>query len=356
MSTKRIEKKIKIRAANQSDATYYVYMVVLVCLLALALFVALSTGHLGISIRECLAILFKDIFGLEQTWTDMQANVIHMIRVPRALAAAMVGAGLAVSGASYQSMFKNPMVSPDILGVSSGASIGACLSILLGMGAAITQLWAFVGGLAAVLITTAIPRILRNDSPIMLVLAGIITGGLMSSALGIIRYLAMNSSSDTALEDMTFWTMGSFAKVSMDDLVSIVPVVLIAMATLFLIRYRLNVMALGDREAKTLGVNVGRTQLIIILAATLITASSVSICGTVGWVGLVVPHLCRMMVGPDNKKLIPMAMVVGALFMVVVDTLCRSIAKAEIPISIITGIVGAPFYFYLLFRQRMSMK
>ena len=347
----------EMSGATVSDRKYRLLFAAALSALILVMVASLCIGRYGVGVADCVKILLSGIFHFPETWTKTMYNVVMVLRLPRVLTAAMVGAGLAISGAAYQSMFKNPMVSPDILGVSSGASIGACLAILLGLGSVVTQSWAFIGGMAAVLITAAVPRILKSSSPVLLVLAGIITGGLMSSALGIIRYIAMSAFPDsTILADMTYWTMGSFSKAGMDELKYIAPVVLISGGVLVCIRYRLNVLSLGESEAKTLGINVSRLQLIIILASTLVTASCVCVSGTIGWVGLVVPHLSRMVVGPDNRKMLPFSLLLGAMFMVVVDTLCRSISSAEIPVSIITGLVGAPFYFYLLYRQRMSMR
>lgn len=347
----------KLSGANLSDGQYRAVLAAAVALLVAVMLAAICIGRYGVTPFNCVKILASNFFDVEPTWTKTMQSVVMVLRLPRVLTAALVGAGLAVSGAAYQSMFKNPMVSPDILGVSSGASIGACLSILLGMGAVVTQSWAFIGGMLAVLITAAVPRLMKNDSPVLLVLAGIITGGLMSSVLGIIRYLAMSYTADeTVLADMTYWTMGSFSKAGAAEILSVAPVTLVAGAVLVLIRYRLNVLSLGENEAKTLGVNVSATQLVIILCSTLVTASCVCVSGTIGWVGLVVPHLARMVVGPDNRKTLPFSLVLGAIFMVIVDTLCRSISSAEIPVSIVTGLIGAPFYFYLLYRQRMSMR
>lgn len=349
------ERARQMSGGNISDAKYRVLVITLFVGLIAVMLAAICIGRYGISVLDCVKILVSKVVSITETWTKTMSNVVWIIRLPRIVAAALVGAGMAIAGAAYQSMFKNPMVSPDILGVSSGASIGACSAILLGLGTVTTQVWAFVGGMIAVFLTAIVPRVMKNNSPMLLVLAGIITGSLMNSIMGIIRYIAAASDDGTALEDITYWTMGSFTKASMDNLAVIAPLVIIAGGVLMLIRYRLNVLSLGENEAKTLGVNVGRTQLIVIITATLITAACVALCGTIGWVGLVVPHLGRMLVGPDNRKMLPVTMFLGAIFMVVVDTICRSISAAEIPVSIVTGIIGAPFYFYLLYKQRMSM-
>lgn len=338
-----------------SGLSYRLFLVGLIIFLLFLITAALCVGRYVIDVGVCLKILLSPILRESQNWTVMEENVVMILRLPRILGSVLVGAGLALSGATYQSMFKNPMVSPDILGVSNGASIGACTAILLGLGPFFIESWAFVGGILAVTITTAIPRLLKNDSSMMLVLSGIITGSLMNSILGLIRYLAISSGDDTILADMTYWMMGSFAKISMKDLKTAAPIIGCCCLILLLLRFQLNLLSLGEQEARTLGVHVSSLQLIVITCATLITASCVSISGTVGWVGLVVPHLARMIVGVDNKRMLPVAMLLGSIFMLVVDTLCRSISSAELPISIITGIIGAPFYFFLLYKQRMKM-
>ena len=226
----------KLSGANLSNGQYRAVLAAAVALLVAVMLAAICIGRYGVTPFNCVKILASNFFDVEPTWTKTMQSVVMVLRLPRVLTAALVGAGLAVSGAAYQSMFKNPMVSPDILGVSSGASIGACLSILLGMGAVVTQSWAFIGGMLAVLITAAVPRLMKNASPVLLVLAGIITGGLMSSVLGIIRYLAMSYTADeTVLADMTYWTMGSFSKAGAAEILSVAPVTLVAGAVLVLI-------------------------------------------------------------------------------------------------------------------------
>ncbi|MFA7141604.1 MAG: iron ABC transporter permease, partial [Proteiniphilum sp.] len=315
-------------------------------------FASLAIGRYNIPFFDSVLILLAQIFPIEPTWTQTMEAVIFNLRLPRTIAAVLIGGGLALSGAAYQSMFKNPLVSPDLLGVSSGACVGASLAILYSMGPVVIQILAFIGGIAAVSITVAVPRLMHNSSTLMLVLSGVIVGGLMSSIMGIIKYVA---DADTALAEMVYWAMGSLSNVKMVDLYYIAPCILLSGFVLVLFRYRLNVLSLGEDEAKTLGVDVRKVRGIIIVCATLLTASAVCLAGTIGWVGLVIPHLGRMIVGPDNRKLLPVAVVLGAIFMVVIDITARSLTSAELPLSIITGLIGAPFYFYLLIRQRMSI-
>ena len=261
----------------------------------------------------------------------------------------MVGSGLAVSGAVFQGTFRNPLVSESILGVSAGAGVGAAIGILLSQSDYMIQLFAFAFGLLAVGMTYFISRVYRSNPTLILVLAGIIVGSLFSAATSLIKYVA---DPYTKLPDITFWLMGSFAAVNMSGVFLIAPVILLCMGFILLVRWRINVLSMGDEEARTLGINTKRLRLSIILCATLITAAAVSISGLVGWVGLVIPQMSRMLVGPDHKVMIPTSILLGASFLLVVDTICRNISATEIPISIVTSIVGAPIFLYLLKKSK----
>ncbi len=315
--------------------------------------IAISAGRYGISISNVIKILLSKIFSIQKTWDNTMENVMFNLRLPRITAAVIIGGVLSLSGAAYQSIFKNPLVSPDLLGVSSGASVGAALAILLNANMAGIQIGAFLGGILAVFITTFIPKLLRNKAAIMLVLAGIIVGGLMSSLLGILKYAA---DTDTKLAEITYWQMGSLAKVSKINLIQILPAISISAIILIAMKWKMNILSLGENEARMLGINIGRTRILVIICSTILTASSVCVSGTIGWVGLVVPHLGRMLVGPDNTKLIPVSVLLGSTFMLFIDTLARTLTKAEIPLSILTGLIGAPFYFWMLIKQRMSLQ
>lgn len=289
---------------------------------------------------------------MPQSWDAMAENVIYTLRLPRVAAAILVGGSLSLSGASYQGVFKNPLVSPDLLGVSTGACVGAAIAILLHLNATGIQLLAFGFGLLTVLLTVSIPRLMRNDSLTMLVLSGVIVSGIMGSIMGVIKYVA---DPETELASITYWQMGSLAKITNSDVLSVSLPILGAMALLIAIRWQINLLSLGDREAKTLGIRIGLTRNIIILCSTLLTACAVCLCGTIGWVGLVIPHLGRILVGPDNIKSIPVSCVLGSIFMLLIDTVARAATTLEIPLSILTGLIGAPFYLYILVKQRMKM-
>ena len=318
-------------------------------IVVIALAVAsLCMGRYSVDIQTTIAILTSPLTGADPTWTSNDYNVIMNIRLPR-VAAFLVGAALALSGASYQGVFQNPLVSPDILGVSYGACVGAALSILLYLNTWQTQLFAFVGGLITVFITVSIPKFMHRHSNVMMVLSGVIVGGFMSSILGLMKYVA---DPDTQLASIVYWQLGSIAKVDFDVLRYTAPVMIVAAIVLVAMRWRLNLISLGEEEARSLGVDLKRERNIIIIASTLLTASAVSIAGTIGWVGLIIPHVTRRIVGSDNKRLIPTVILVAAAFMILVDLFARNISGYEIPLGILTGLVGAPIFGYILVKQR----
>ena len=310
---------------------------------------SLCIGRYSVDLQTTVAILTSPFTGAEATWTPNDYNVIMNIRLPRVVGAFLVGASLALSGASYQGVFQNPLVSPDILGVSYGACVGAALSILLYMNTWQTQIFAFVGGLVTVFITVSIPKFMHRHSNVMMVLSGVIVGGFMSSILGLMKYVA---DPDTQLASIVYWQLGSIAKIDSDVLRYTAPVMIVAAIVLVAMRWRLNLISLGEEEARSLGVDLKRERNIIIIASTLLTASAVSIAGTIGWVGLIIPHVTRRIVGSDNKRLIPTVILVAAAFMILVDLFARNISGFEIPLGILTGLVGAPIFGYILVNQR----
>ncbi|MGI5882307.1 MAG: FecCD family ABC transporter permease [Dethiobacteria bacterium] len=283
---------------------------------------------------------------------EAMETVLFKIRIPRVLASIMIGAMLSLSGAAYQGIFRNPLVSPDILGVSSGACAGAALAILLGLGMIERQIFAFLGGILAVILATTIPRLLKIYSNLVLVLAGIIVGGFLSSLLAIMKFVAEEQ---TELSAIVFWQMGSLASIDLQEVVAISPVFVFGMILLLGLSWRINILSFGEVEAKTLGMNIGQIRGITIACASLLTASAVSISGTIGWIGLVIPHLSRLLAGSDHIKMLPVTMLAGALFMLIIDTIARALLTVEIPLSILTGLIGAPFYAWLLYRQRANI-
>ena len=329
-----------------------VLITLLVVLLVVVFFIALCAGRYSIRVTEVVRILASSVFDVTQTWDDRAYGVIFTLRLPRTIGAVLVGAALSLAGAAYQGVFKNPLVSPDLLGVSSGACVGAAIAILLGMNSLGVQTLAFAVGIGAVTLTMLIPRLFRSSSMMMLVLSGVIVRGMMDSVVGIIKYIA---DPETQLADITYWTLGSLVKVLSSDLFAIAPVIAAGCLMVLLLSWRINILSLGEQEARALGVHVGFVRGVVILCSTLLTASAVCVCGTIGWVGLVIPHLSRITVGQDNTKSIPVSLLMGAIFMVAIDTLARVLTSLELPLSILTGIIGAPFYFMVLAGQRMSL-
>ncbi len=276
-------------------------------------------------------------------------RVLWHIRMPRVAIVVLTGAALSIAGASYQGMFKNPLTSPDLLGASAGASLGACLALLWNLGGGYVQLFAFLGGLAAVGATVWLDKQVGSYDPMLgLVLAGILVGTLFQSGMSVVKLVA---DSNDQLPAITFWLMGSFNDINRSDLIAAVPMVL-GFVILLRHAWQLNVLSFGDEEAKSLGVNTGRVRLWVIFGATMVTSASVAVAGIVGWVGLVVPHLARSIVGPNYRILLPTSMLAGAAFLLVVDDLARLLLAVEIPIGILTALVGVPF-FVIIFKRNM---
>ena len=322
-------------------------------ILLMLILVCLCVGKYSIEPGECIRILWGKLIHARPSWEGMDEKLLMGIRFPRTMATVIVGAALALSGAVYQGIFKNPLVSPDFLGVSSGACVGAAIVILLSLSSGLVQVFAFFGGILAVSLTVMIPSAMRSESNIMLVLAGIIVGGVMTSILGFIKYIA---DPETQLAAITYWQLGSFAYVDNKAIISILPLSIAAAVILLAMSWWINVLSLGEQEAQMLGANVTVLRGICIVCSTVLTAGAVCISGTIGWVGLVIPHFGRMIIGSDNRYLLPGCCFIGGIFMLLVDTITRVIGPAEMPVSILTGLLGAPFFAWLLYRQRMNMR
>ena len=313
--------------------------------------VSLFLGRYTISVTETLQIIGHYIFGMEfePTWTDSAAKVVIQVRLPRAIMAALVGAGLSMSGAAYQGMFQNPLVSPFILGVSAGASFGAALGLVLELPYILIQLSAFLFGVFAVIITYFLSHVYKSTPVLMLVLSGTVVSAFFQALLSIIKFTA---DGDEKLPAITFWLMGSLGSVSLQDIMICAIPMLVSITGLMLIRWKINVLSMGDKEARSLGIQTEKIKFAIIVFSTIITSTAVSICGIIGWVGQVIPHFCRMLVGPDHKVLIPTTMFVGASYIMIVDNLCRLLTATEIPIGILTAVIGAPIFAYLLRKTK----
>ncbi len=311
--------------------------------------VSLCVGRYSIPLAECLNILTNGLLGTSVT-DSTSINVILYLRLPRILAAILIGSSLSLSGLVYQSVFQNMLISPDILGVSSGACVGAATGIILGASSSFVTGMAFIGGIISVCISLIIPNMIHNKSNLSLVLSGIIVSSFMNSMIGILKYI---SDPNRKLAEITFWMMGSIAGIKYQDIVIILPIVVICSAFIWLLRWRINILSLGEENVAALGVNFKITRLVIIICCTLLTACSVSISGSVGWIGLVVPHMARFISDADHRKSIPVTMLMGAIFMTAVDLVARSASRNEIPLSIITGFTGTPLYIFLLAKRRV---
>jgi iron complex transport system permease protein len=325
----------------------------LIVLLALAALCALAIGRFTISPGTVAAILAGKILPIKIFWTAQMENVVMNIRLPRVFAAMLVGSALSLSGAVYQGMFRNPLVSPDILGAASGACVGAAAAILLHLGPWFTQAFAFAGGLAAVFAAALVPRLLKNNSALMLVLSGVVVSGFMDAVLGAMKYLA---DPESELAAIVYWTMGSLASVRASSILLIAPGIIAALIIILLLRWRINLLALEDAEAHSLGMNVTFMRSLMVVCSTALTALAICVSGSIGWVGLVIPHLGRLLAGQDHRYMLPVSALLGALFMLVIDTLARNLSASEIPLSILTGMLGTPLFIWLLLRQRMNIR
>lgn len=279
------------------------------------------------------------------TWEYAMYSVVINIRLPRILAALLVGGAHSTAGAAYQRMFQNPLVSPDILGASAGAGFGACLAIYLSLGSGMVTILAFAGGLIAVLVAYMVSRMTKGSATLSMVLAGILVGSLFSASTSYIKLVA---DTNEQLPAITYWLMGSLAGATMHDVIFAGIIIILGTLPIFLLRWRMNVLTLGEDEAKSMGVNTHRLRSVVIVCATLITAVAVSISGIIGWVGLVIPHFCRMLFGYDYRKIVPAAIIMGGGFLLLVDDFSRTIATTEVPIGILTAFIGAPIFAYLL--------
>ena len=341
----------------------WIKMAIGIALLGIVL-VSFALGRYPISPVELISTLgglannaladFAAHFGVAIPYVEVNqqmATALMNIRLPRILVVMLVGAALAVAGASYQGMFKNPLVSPDILGASAGASFGACLALLFDMSNSMVQLFAFIGAMVAVGGAVWMNKMVNKyDALLGLVLGGMLVTTLFQSFTSLVKFMA---DANDKLPAITFWLMGSFSRINQADLAVIVAPMLAGFVLLMLERWKLNVLSFGEEEARSLGVNTGRVRLIVIFASTLIVACSVAVAGIVGWVGLVIPHLARSIVGPNYKVLLPCSMVVGAVYLLLVDNIARLAMTVEVPIGILTAILGVPF-FVVIFKHNMK--
>lgn len=321
--------------------------IALIIIPVITVIVVIAIGRMSISPIEAIKTILNH-FGGNFDISKEAEKVIWTIRFPRILLALLVGAGLSVAGCSFQSLFSNPLATPDTLGVASGSSFGAALGLLIGLNLIGVQILALVCGIAAVILTWLSSGSGKRNNMNTIVLAGIMIGSLFTALVSLVKYVA---DTESQLPSITYWLMGSLNSANFDSLVLGAPLIIIGIFVLFLIRWRLNILPLSEDEAKATGTNIRFLRVVTIICATAITASCVSMCGQVGWVGLLVPHICRMKFGNNHLSLLPASISIGAAFMVVVDTVARSVSAAEIPISILTAIIGAPFFIILMRRS-----
>ncbi len=314
--------------------------------LAVGLLIALMVGRYPVSLHELLDVLWSWLTGHASSAPPAVENVMLLVRGPRVVAAVLVGSALAVAGTAFQGLFRNPLVSPDILGASSGAALGAVIGIFFSLDIISIEALAFAGGLAAVAAVYLIGTLLHSRDPILvLVLTGVVIGSLLGAGVGLVKYMA---DPYNQLPAMTFWLLGSLAATSASDLLPLLGPVALGTAVLVALRWQMNVMSLPEEEARALGVATGPLRIAIVAAATLVTSASVATSGIIGWVGLVVPHLARALVGPDFPRLLPTAALLGGGYVLLIDTLARTMAPVEIPLGILTAIIGTPFFIWLL--------
>jgi iron complex transport system permease protein len=310
------------------------------------LLLAFVVGRYPVSLGDVLHVVGAKLAGRAADVPPAVESVIWQVRGPRVIAAALVGAALAVAGTAFQGLFRNPLVSPDILGASSGAALGAVLGIYFSLGVLAIQALAFLGGLIAVAAVYAIGSAVRARDPVLvLVLTGVVIGALLGAGVGLVKYLA---DPYNQLPAMTFWLLGSLVAVGPSDLLPLFGPVTLGTLVLLALRWRMNVMSLPDEEARALGVPTGALRIAIVAAATLVTSASVATAGIIGWIGLVVPHVARTLAGPDFARLIPAAALLGGGFLLLIDTLARTGAAIEIPLGILTALIGTPFFIWLL--------
>ncbi|WP_443408813.1 FecCD family ABC transporter permease [Corynebacterium casei] len=304
---------------------------------------SLMLGRYTLSWSDIYNSFWYRIYGM--SFGEPIDSIVFNLRLPRILLAALAGAALACSGAAFQSLFGNPLATPDTLGVTAGASVGAVLGILWNLPLIGMQLMSLVAGIGTIFLTIMIAKSKKGVGIVMLILSGVIVGALANAVISILKYVA---DPNEKLPQITYWLMGSLAGANLRSLAIGTPFILLGIITILVLRWRLNILALGDDEARAAGMNVRLVRGMVIVAATLTTASVVSMCGQVGWVGLLIPHCARMICGNNNRFVVPISLLLGAMFLVLIDTLARSVSEAEIPISVLTALVGAPFFIYLL--------
>ncbi|MGB3484516.1 MAG: iron ABC transporter permease [Mycobacterium sp.] len=313
---------------------------------------ALAVGRYSVGPVQVVQILLAQVVPLEPTWTATEQAVVIEVRLPRVLLAMLVGAGLAASGAALQAVFGNPIVSPQILGISSGASFGGAMAIVLGLGTAALIFGSFTMGMAALVAVFLLSRVRGPAPPLTIVLTGIVIGAFFAALVALLTYLADPYGE---LQSLVYWLLGSLATATYTKVAVAAVPVLVGGAVIYALRWRINVLSLGDDDATALGLKPGRLRWVLLTAVAAIVAGAVAVSGVIGWVGLVVPHLARLWVGPDHRVLIPVTLGLGAAYLTVIDTITRAVSVAEMPLGVLTAVIGAPVFLLLLHRSRQRM-
>ena len=322
----------------------------LVALPAVAIVASLAVGAYSIAPDEVCSILWAGVTGRPYAGDALAANLVWQVRMPRILAASLVGGALAIAGAVFQGVFRNPLASPYTLGVSNGAGFGAALGIVAGAGMAVTQVSAIGFGVLTVALTFLIAS-RSSRSSVTLVLAGMLISSLFASLVSLLKFVADPTEK---LPQIVYWLMGSFSAVNYGKIAMIAPLYVVALACVLAFRWRLNVLSLGDTEARSFGIDVRRDRGVVVCAASVLAALSVSVSGIIGWVGIVVPHFARMLCGPDFRRLLPASFSLGVVYLLVIDDVCRALTSMEIPIGVVTGIIGVPVFLYFIYRKKVS--
>ena len=332
-----------------SKRKYYFTIAGLSAILVVGAYISIHMGSVKIPMSAAFQFVFPSLFAekIPDLELDSFMTIIKDIRVPRILAAILCGLALSVSGAAYQSMFRNPLVSPDLLGVLAGAAFGALIGMLTGHAFIGAQVGAFIFGILAVVLAVILSVLFPGNRLVMLIMGGVISSSLFTSLLSVIKYLA---DAKEKLPGIIFWLMGGFSTVNIDDLTLCSIIILVGTLLVILMSNQLNLLSMGDEEAQSLGVNVNLTRNIIIGLTTAVCATTVALGGMIGWVGLMIPHIARMITGPDNRKLLPVAGLIGAIYLMLVDDLCRCAFESEMPIGIVTSLLGVPFFIFVTFK------
>lgn len=326
-------------------------IIIMLAVTLIAVMISFFLGRYPLTPASISALLREQFFHLPSGLESNAYIIFYKIRGPRVCAAFLIGAGLSLAGCAYQGVFRNPMVSPDILGATAGAGMGAAVGLLLSFNLAGVQILSFGFGITAVIFTYAIASSVgkHENMTLTLVLAGMVVSALFQAGISLIKYVADPYSK---LPAITFWLMGSLASIKAGELLIIMIPMAIGSVPLFMLRWKINLLSFSDEEAESMGVNTTRARRTIIICATLITASVVSVSGIIGWVGLIIPHLTRMIIGPDYKVLLPCSTIVGGTYLLLVDDAARSLMSMEIPLGILTAIIGAPFFIFLMNKGR----